>query len=59
MVGLIVGLIFSFVLGLGGPKPPVNNLPTYINGCSPDSFSNFEVNVSSTTQLLASTTTQA
>lgn len=52
MVGLVVGLIFSFVLGLGGPKPPVNNLPTYTNGCSPDSFSNFDVNVSST-QLLA------
>ncbi|CAH1716573.1 unnamed protein product [Aphis gossypii] len=58
MVGLVVGLIFSFVLGLGGPKPPVNNLPTYTNGCSPDSFSNFDVNVLSTTQLLASTTTQ-
>uniref|UniRef100_A0A2S2NF58 Putative sodium-dependent multivitamin transporter n=1 Tax=Schizaphis graminum TaxID=13262 RepID=A0A2S2NF58_SCHGA len=58
LVGLVAGLVFSFVLGLGGPKPPVTDLPTYTNGCSPDSFHNFDVNVSSTTLLLASTTVQ-
>ncbi|XP_050533540.1 putative sodium-dependent multivitamin transporter [Daktulosphaira vitifoliae] len=33
MMGLITGLIFSFVLGFGGPKPPTKNLPTYTNSC--------------------------
>ncbi|XP_025202692.1 putative sodium-dependent multivitamin transporter isoform X2 [Melanaphis sacchari] len=58
LVGLVAGLIFSFFLGLGGPKPPVNNLPTYTNGCSPDSFHNFDVDVPSTSLLIESTATQ-
>ncbi|CAI6364655.1 unnamed protein product [Macrosiphum euphorbiae] len=55
LVGLVAGLVFSFVLGLGGPKPPVHNLPTYTNGCSPDSFLDYGVNASSTATLLLPT----
>lgn len=58
LVGLIAGLVFSFVLGLGGPKPPVQDLPTYTNGCLPDSFRDLHVNASSTaTQLLTTAAT--
>ncbi|XP_050430497.1 putative sodium-dependent multivitamin transporter [Adelges cooleyi] len=32
--GLIIGLIFSFVLGFGGPKPVIKNLPTSTNSCT-------------------------
>ncbi|XP_050430507.1 putative sodium-dependent multivitamin transporter [Adelges cooleyi] len=32
--GLILGLIFSFILGFGGPKPHPKNLPTYTNSCT-------------------------
>ncbi|XP_001951358.1 putative sodium-dependent multivitamin transporter isoform X1 [Acyrthosiphon pisum] len=34
LTGLIVGLIFSFIIGFGGPKPPVENLPSYTNSCT-------------------------
>ncbi|XP_025411164.1 putative sodium-dependent multivitamin transporter [Sipha flava] len=34
LIGLVIGLIFSFTLGLGGPKPPIKNLPTFTDGCS-------------------------
>lgn len=34
MAGLLCGLIFTFVIGFGGPKPPVENLPTYTNSCT-------------------------
>ncbi|VVC28373.1 Hypothetical protein CINCED_3A001560 [Cinara cedri] len=37
-IGLLVGLACSFALGLGGPKPPVKDLPTYTNGCLSNSF---------------------
>ncbi|VVC36870.1 Sodium/solute symporter [Cinara cedri] len=33
LVGLIFGLVFSFVLGFGGPKPPVDHLPSFTNSC--------------------------
>lgn len=33
LTGLIFGLTFSFILGFGGPKPPVENLPSFTNSC--------------------------
>ncbi|XP_050526960.1 putative sodium-dependent multivitamin transporter [Daktulosphaira vitifoliae] len=33
LIGLTIGLVFLFVIGLGGPKPRLKNLPTYTNGC--------------------------
>lgn len=57
LIGLATGLVFSFVLGLGGPKTPVHNLPTYTNGCSSDSFRDFDLNASPTATLLSTSTT--
>ncbi|XP_022183212.1 putative sodium-dependent multivitamin transporter [Myzus persicae] len=34
MAGLIFGLSFSFIIGFGGPKPPVENLPSFTNSCT-------------------------
>ncbi|XP_050430398.1 putative sodium-dependent multivitamin transporter [Adelges cooleyi] len=34
LIGLSVGLVLLFIIGLGGPKPPIENLPTYTNGCT-------------------------
>ncbi|XP_060858651.1 putative sodium-dependent multivitamin transporter isoform X2 [Metopolophium dirhodum] len=34
LTGLIFGLTFSFIIGFGGPKPPVENLPSYTNSCT-------------------------
>lgn len=31
---MVVGLVFSFVIGFGGPKPPVENLPSHTFGCN-------------------------
>jgi len=34
LTGLIFGLTFSFIIGFGGPKPPVENLPSFTNSCT-------------------------
>ncbi|VVC33669.1 Sodium/solute symporter [Cinara cedri] len=34
LIGLILGLTCSFLIGFGGPKPPIQNLPTFTNSCS-------------------------
>lgn len=34
LAGLIFGLSFSFIIGFGGPKPPVENLPSFTNSCT-------------------------
>ncbi|XP_025414481.1 putative sodium-dependent multivitamin transporter [Sipha flava] len=52
LMGLVVGLLFSFVLGLGGPKPPVKDLPTYVNGCLPNSFNDFYYSSMATTTVV-------
>lgn len=31
--GFLIGLIFCFVIGFGGPKPKAKRLPTEVKGC--------------------------
>lgn len=33
MSGFLIGLIFCFVIGFGGPKPKAQRLRTEVNGC--------------------------
>jgi len=35
LTGLICGLTFTFIIGFGGPKPPLENLPSSTDSCPP------------------------
>lgn len=42
IIGFLTSLVFSITMGFGWPKPKVQNLPVYTDGCSNGTFvSNF------------------